>query len=146
MYFSVKKLSVEVAKALRERFVTICSLAGTWGGGLTCFLIIICTNGANYNLLIQSHSFIYSIILWLFVTPILMQNVGFDKKSAREAVASIFYNHKVTIGYDENTIDRNIAVMCKSLDIEVQSKEILNKNPFIFPSNIQKSNSNPYVV
>ena len=83
MYFSVKKLSVEVAKALRERFLTICSLAGTWGGGLTCFLIIICTNGANYNLLIQSHSFIYSIILWLFVTPILMQNVGFDKKYKR---------------------------------------------------------------
>ena len=98
----------------------------------------------GYDFVIDAQGLLKSAIVAKIIST--KKNVGFDKKSAREAVASIFYNHKVTIGYDENTIDRNIAVMCKSLDIEVQSKEILNKNPFIFPSNIQKSNSNPYVV
>ena len=98
----------------------------------------------SYDFVIDAQGLLKSAI----VAKIISKNkvIGFDKKSAREAIASIFYNHEVSIGYDQNTIDRNIAVICKSLDIEVQSKEILNKEPFVFPSNDNKSNRTQYVV
>ena len=98
----------------------------------------------SYDFVIDAQGLLKSAI----VAKIISKNkvIGFDKKSAREAIASIFYNHKVSIGYDANTIDRNISVICKSIDIEVQSNEILNKKPFIFPSNDKKSNINQYIV
>ena len=98
----------------------------------------------SYDIAIDAQGLLKSAI----VAKIISKNkvIGFDKKSARESIASIFYNHKVSIGYDENTIDRNISVICKSIDIEVQSNEILNKKPFVFPSNDKKSNNNQYIV
>ena len=98
----------------------------------------------GYDFVIDAQGLLKSAIVAMFISK--NKVIGFDKKSAREPIASIFYNHKVSIGYDENTIDRNISVICKSLDIEVQSNEILNKEPFVFPSNDNKSNSNQYVV
>ena len=98
----------------------------------------------GYDFVIDAQGLLKSAIVAKFIST--KKNIGFDKKSARESLASIFYNCKVSIGYDENTIIRNITVMCKSLKIEVQSTEILNKNSFIFPSNAKKSNINPYIV
>jgi heptosyltransferase-1 len=98
----------------------------------------------GYDFVIDAQGLLKSAIVAKIISS--NENIGFDKKSAREAIASIFYNHKVTIGYDENTIDRNISVMCKSLDIEVKNKEILNKDPFIYPSNKKKSKFDQCVI
>jgi len=98
----------------------------------------------GYDVVIDAQGLLKSALVAKIIST--KKNVGFDKKSARESIASIFYNHKVTIAYDENTIDRNISVICKSLNIEVQSKEILNKNPFLFPSNEHKLDNYRYVV
>ena len=40
------------------------------------------------------------------------KTVGFDKNSIREPLASYFYSHKVSIGYDKNTIERYIFLTC----------------------------------
>lgn len=58
--------------------------------------------------------------------------VGFNKTSIREPIASFFYNHKISIPYNENTIDRNMKVLCDVFNINISSKDILEKKPFLF--------------
>jgi len=64
---------------------------------------------------------------------LLGKNVaGFDKNSTREGIASLFYNKKINIAYDENTIDRYRVLASKALDIEISKEEVLNKKPYLF--------------
>ncbi|WP_375724280.1 lipopolysaccharide heptosyltransferase I [Arcobacter sp. KX21116] len=83
----------------------------------------------NYDLVIDAQGLIKSAI----VSRLLGKSVaGFDKNSIREKSASLFYNKKVSIAYDENTIDRNVKVLSSPLDFEISSKMILEKEPFLF--------------
>lgn len=83
----------------------------------------------NYDLVIDAQGLIKSAI----VSRLLGNAVaGFDKNSIREKSASLFYNKKVSIAYDENTIDRNVKVLSSPLDFEITSKMILDKEPFLF--------------
>lgn len=83
----------------------------------------------NYDLVIDAQGLIKSAI----VSKLLGNAVaGFDKNSIREKSASLFYNKKVSIPYDENTIDRNVKVLSSPLDFEITSKMILGKEPFLF--------------
>lgn len=70
------------------------------------------------------------------ITRFMKGNVyGFDKTSIRESVASFFYKHKIHMPYDANTIDRNVQVVSKSLNLGIESKDIYEKNPFLFYKN-----------
>ena len=83
----------------------------------------------NYDLVIDAQGLLKSAITARF----LGKNVaGFDKNSIRESLASLFYSKKIACAYDENTIDRNCAVLAKSLDFSISHDEILNKQPFLF--------------
>lgn len=83
----------------------------------------------NYDLVIDAQGLLKSAITARF----LGKNIsGFDKNSIREPVASFFYSKKIACAYDENTIDRNCAVLAKSLDFSISHDEILNKQPFLF--------------
>ncbi|MGB7401973.1 MAG: lipopolysaccharide heptosyltransferase I [Arcobacter sp.] len=83
----------------------------------------------NYDLVIDAQGLIKSAI----VSRLLGKSVaGFDKNSIREKSASLFYNKKVSIPYDENTIDRNVKVLSYPLDFEITSETILEKEPFLF--------------
>lgn len=83
----------------------------------------------NYDLIIDAQGLIKSAI----VSRLLGKNVsGFDKESTREGVASIFYSKTIKSDYSKNVIDRNIDIICKSLDIEVKKEDILNKDDFLF--------------
>jgi heptosyltransferase-1 len=44
----------------------------------------------------------------------------------------LFYSQKIACAYDENTIDRNAAVLAKPLDFSISHEEILTKKPFLF--------------
>ncbi len=57
---------------------------------------------------------------------------GFDRKSAREGVASIFYTTTSSIPYDLNIIKRNVMVITQALAIPYDENAILHKKP-IFP-------------
>ena len=59
---------------------------------------------------------------------------GFSKESIREGIASYFYNQKIEIAYDANTIDRNAKVMSEPLGIEITPQMIIDKKPFLFYS------------
>ena len=83
----------------------------------------------NYDLVIDAQGLLKSAL----TAKILGKNrAGFSKSSIRESVASYFYQHKVNIAYDANTIDRNAKVMSEPLGIEVTAQMIHDKKPFLF--------------
>ncbi len=84
---------------------------------------------ANYDLVIDAQGLMKSAV----VSRLLCSNsAGFDKQSTREGLASSFYKHKVHIAYEENAIDRNVKVLLSPLNLQMDKKAILNKEPFLF--------------
>ncbi len=82
----------------------------------------------NYNLVIDAQGLIKSAMTAMFLGR---NRAGFSKDSIREGVASYFYDHKVHIAYDANTIDRNAKVMSEPLGLKISSKMIIEKEPFL---------------
>ena len=98
----------------------------------------------KYDLVIDAQGLIKSAVVAKLIPSKI--TVGFDINSIREKLASYFYNYKVSIGYDKNTIDRNIKVICNPLNIKVDSEKIIDKQPFIFCSNKNQLITKPYIV
>lgn len=65
--------------------------------------------------------------------------VGFDSKSVKESLASIFYHKKVSIGFEEHILKRNFALLKPPLQIELSYQEIMDKEPYLFYKNSQTS-------
>ena len=64
------------------------------------------------------------------VSRILGKNIfGFDRFSAKEGLASIFYTHKYSCNYDKNIILRNLELCGFALNFSFDEKEILTKEP-----------------
>ncbi len=67
---------------------------------------------------------------------------GFDRFSAKEGLASIFYTHKYSCNYDKNIILRNLELCAFALNFSFDEKEILTKEPcFLKNSRIPNENS-----
>ena len=77
------------------------------------------------------------------VSRILGKNIfGFDRFSAKEGLASIFYTHKYSCNYDKNIILRNLELCAFALNFSFDEKEILTKEPcFLKNSRIPDKNS-----
>ena len=77
------------------------------------------------------------------VSRILGKNVfGFDRFSAKEGLASIFYTHKYSCNYNKNIILRNLELCAFALNFSFDEKEILAKEPcFLKKSRIPDKNS-----
>ena len=77
------------------------------------------------------------------VSRILGKNIfGFDRFSAKEGMASIFYTHKYSCNYDKNIILRNLELCAFALNFSFDEKEILTKKPcFLKNSRIPDKNS-----
>ena len=77
------------------------------------------------------------------VSRILGKNIfGFDRFSAKEGMASIFYTHKYSCNYDKNIILRNLELCAFALNFSFDEKEILTKEPcFLKNSRIPDKNS-----
>ena len=78
-----------------------------------------------------------------FVSRILGKNIfGFDRFSAKEGLASIFYTHKYSCNYGKNIILRNLELCAFALNFSFDEKEILTKEPcFLKNSKIPNKNS-----
>ena len=98
----------------------------------------------GYDFVIDAQGLLKSAIVAKMIST--KHNVGFDKKSIREPMAAIFYNHKVSVAYDENSIERNVAVICNPLNISLQSNDIIDKNSFIISSFSNKPSSKTYII
>jgi heptosyltransferase-1 len=83
----------------------------------------------NYDLVIDAQSLIKSAIIAKLLGG---KTVGFDWASCRESGASLFYDSKIACAYEKKTIDRNAWILSSPLGLEVSSKQILAKQPFLF--------------
>jgi heptosyltransferase I len=83
----------------------------------------------HYDLVIDAQGLLKSAIVSRLIGS---QCAGFAGDSIREAAAAWFYQHTVHIPYHANTIDRNVAVMTRPLDIQVDEGRIVNKKPFLY--------------
>ena len=93
---------------------------------------------SDYDLIIDAQGLLKSAI----TAKLLGVSVaGFSKSSIREGIASFFYKQKVNIGYDANTIDRNVKVLSEPLDIDITSEMIIDKKPFLFYTKTEELNS-----
>jgi len=91
----------------------------------------------NYDIVIDAQGLLKSAIVARIIGAKII--AGFDKASIREGIASLFYNKKIHIAYDANTIDRNATVICKPLGIKITGEKIINKEKFLFSSSPVKN-------
>lgn len=98
----------------------------------------------KYDLVIDAQGLIKSAIVAKLIPSKI--TVGFDIKSIREKLASYFYNYKVAISYDSNSIERNLRVICNPLDISFNSTDIENKDRFLFSDSKFKVDVGHYIV
>ncbi|CAD7286478.1 lipopolysaccharide heptosyltransferase I [Campylobacter suis] len=76
------------------------------------------------------------------ITKLLSKNsYGFDKKSIKEPLASLFYATKLTCDYNENIILRNLKLASFALNFNFLKKEILTKSPCLKNYTKQQENS-----
>ena len=86
-------------------------------------------NIKRYDIVVDMQGLIKSAI----VARLIGRNVfGFDRKSAREGLAALFYRNSFNISYGMNTIDRNCLLAARSLDIFITKDDILNKETFLY--------------
>jgi len=82
-----------------------------------------------YDLVIDMQGLIKSAIISKFIPSKL--TLGFDKSSAREGLASIFYNKVFKFSYHKNVIERNFELIKFALDLPFKIEEIGKKLPFL---------------
>ena len=62
------------------------------------------------------------------------ETIGFDNHSARESLASFFYNKTFSFDYKRNIIERNMEIVSFALGFFIDPKIIQFKIPFLIPS------------
>jgi len=82
----------------------------------------------SYDIVIDMQGLLKSAI----VSKILGPNVGFDKNSIREKIASSFYKKVFFVPYERNVILRNLDLVSLSLDIPIQEEGVQNKESLLF--------------
>lgn len=89
----------------------------------------------EYDLIIDMQGLLKSAI----VSRIIGKNIhGYDKSSAREGIASLFYKTFSHVDYAQNIIKRNTFLASDALGFEISDDMILSKTP-LFP-HIEKQN------
>ena len=85
----------------------------------------------DYDIIIDLQGLLKSAI----VARIIGKNThGFDKKSIREPLASLFYKTTSSIPYEENVIKRNCFLVSDALGFEITDAMILEKKPVFSPT------------
>jgi len=98
----------------------------------------------KYDVVIDLQGLIKSMIIARFI--ISRKIVGFDKSSNRERLASFFYNQKVTIRRDKNTIERYAELISEALRIQITKDDITNKELYLFSKSNIFIPQTPYIV
>lgn len=123
---NILPMNLKAIKKQKSKIIEQYKLAKTYGKN-------------NYDILIDAQGLLKSAIVSKLIGAKVI--AGFDKDSIREGIASYFYDKKISIAYDANTIDRNVKVLCEPLGIETTPQDILEKSPFLFSSqNISAKN------
>jgi heptosyltransferase I len=84
----------------------------------------------SFDLVIDMQGLIKSALISKLIPS--KQTIGFDKFSARESIASSFYDKTFNCRYDKNVILRNIELLEFSLRGSFNKKQIDSKNPYLY--------------
>ena len=95
----------------------------------------------DYDIVIDMQGLLKSAI----VSKMLGPNVGFDKNSIREKIASLFYEKSFFVSYSENVILRNMNLVSSSLNIDVEKNALTNKEVFLFFSKEDRHKTASYI-
>ena len=98
----------------------------------------------QYDVVIDLQGLIKSAIITKFISS--RKIVGFDKNSIRERVSSYFYDQKVAIGYDQNTVVRYVKLISEALSIKITNDDIINKEFYLFSKSKFLIPQTPYIV
>ena len=82
-----------------------------------------------YDLVIDMQSLLKSAIISRLIPSRV--TLGFEKFSAREGLASIFYSKVFKFSYDNNVIERNFEIIKFALDFPFKLEDLSNKLPFL---------------
>ena len=98
----------------------------------------------NYDVVIDLQGLIKSAIIAKFISS--RKIVGFDKNSIRERLSSYFYDQKVAIGYDQNTIVRYVKLISEALSIKITKDDLIDKELYLFSKSKLLIPQTPYIV
>ena len=98
----------------------------------------------KYDVVIDLQGLIKSAIIAKLIDS--RKIVGFDKSSIRERLAPYFYNRKVAIGYDENTIERCVKLISEAIRIKITKDDVINKELYLFSKSKLLIPQTPYIV
>tara|TARA_B100000787_G_C16157773_1_gene279826 strand:- start:303 stop:1307 length:1005 start_codon:yes stop_codon:yes gene_type:complete len=93
-----------------------------------------------YDLVIDMQSLVKSAIISRCIPSKV--TLGFEKSSAREGIASIFYNKVFKSSYDNNVIERNFEIIKFAFDFPFNIEDINSKLPFLYSDKVYL---NPYL-
>ena len=85
----------------------------------------------SYDLVIDMQGLFKSAIISYLIPS--QKTLGFDASSIRESIASFFYNKTFKFRYDENIIERNLAIINFALKASFDINDIYQKTPFLYP-------------
>ena len=83
----------------------------------------------SYDLVIDMQSLVKSAIISRCIPSNI--TLGFEKSSAREALASIFYNKVFRSSYENNVVERNFEIIKFALDFSFNLEDLSSKLPFL---------------
>ena len=92
----------------------------------------------RYDLVIDTQGLLKSAIISKLIPS--KETIGFDRRSAREPLASFFYSKSFKIPYDHNVVERYCALVSKALNIEILKKDIHEKTAIFQTSNYPVNN------
>lgn len=97
-----------------------------------------------YDLVIDFQGLVKTAIISKLINS--RKIVGFDWSSIREKMASIAYSQKVKIGYDQNTVLRNIKLASEALNLKITKDDISFKESFLFTQSNFNISKSSYIV
>lgn len=86
----------------------------------------------KYDLVIDMQGLVKSALVARMIPSDI--TIGFEKTSLKESLAAIFYNKTYKIDYDENIIERNLALVAYALKFSIEKENIYHKQPFLYSS------------
>ena len=98
----------------------------------------------DYDIIIDAQGLLKSALVAKLLKSKKSVVYGFSKSSIREKIATWFYDSTIDIGYEQNTIDRNVAILTKPLNLDIKSSDILNKQVFLYFPSEENSLAKPY--
>lgn len=76
-----------------------------------------CKECGEFDVVVDMQSLIKSALIGSFIQA--KQYIGFSFNGCREALASLFYSHRIALPYDENVLKRNLSLF-KPLGVECE--------------------------